>query len=90
MAIAVLFEASGTWQQYEEAMTKLEEAGWGSPKGRLLHIAGPTEEGFTIVDVWESPEALEEFGDVLMPIVQEVGYPPPESRVWPAQRIIQP
>jgi hypothetical protein len=90
MAIAALFEATGTWEQYEESLTKLEEAGWGSPEARLYHVAGPTENGFRVVDVWESPETFEEFGKVLIPILQEIGVAPPEARVWPAQRIIEP
>ncbi len=90
MAIAVLFEATATWEQYQEAMTKLEEAGWSRPKARLYHVAGPTEAGFTIVDVWDSPESLQEFGAILTPITQEIGFTPPEPRVWPAENIITP
>lgn len=90
MAIAVLFEADGTWAQYEEALKKLDEAGWGAPKARLYHVAGPTDTGFRAVDIWESPETFEEFGRVLVPIVQEVGFTPPEPRVWPAEKIIAP
>lgn len=90
MAIGVLFEAKGTWEQYEEALAKLAEAGWGDPPARLYHVAGPTQDGFRVVDVWESPEAFEEFGRVFVPIVEEVGYPVPEPQVFPAQRIIAP
>lgn len=90
MTIAVLFEATGTWEQYLEALEKLEEAGWGNPKARLYHVAGPTDGGFRIVDVWDSPEAFEEFGVVLIPIVEKVGFTPPEPQVWPAQKIIEP
>ncbi len=89
MAIAVLFEADGTWEQYEKALGKLDEAGWGTPEGRLYHVAGPTDNGFRVVDVWDSSETLEEFGRVLVPIVQEVGFTPPELQVWPAQNVIQ-
>jgi hypothetical protein len=40
--------------------------------------------------VWESPEAFEEFGKVLVPILQEIGVTPPEPQVWPAMNIIEP
>ncbi len=90
MAICVVFDAKGTWQQYEDSLVKLEEAGWGKPSARLYHVAGPTDEGFRVVDVWESPETFEEFGKVLIPIVEEVGFPVPEPQVFPAQRIIEP
>jgi hypothetical protein len=90
MAIAVLFDATGTWEQYLEAMDKLDRVGWGNPEGRQYHVAGPTEGGFRIVDVWDSPAAFEEFGKVLLPIIDEVGYAPPDPQVFPADKIIQP
>jgi hypothetical protein len=45
MAIGVLFEATGTWAQYQETLSKLEEAGLGNPKARLYHVAGATDDG---------------------------------------------
>lgn len=90
MAIGVLFEASGTWEQYETSVAKLEQAGWGSPKARRYHVAGRTEGGFRVVDVWDSAESFAEFGEVLMPILHEVGMTPPEPQIWPADNIIEP
>ncbi len=88
--IGVLFDAKGTWQQYEAAIAKLEKAGWGQPAARLYQVAGPTDTGFRVFDVWELPESSEEFGKVFVPIVEEVGYPVPEPQIFPAERIIQP
>jgi hypothetical protein len=33
------------------------------PDGLLLHAAGPTDEGFRVIDVWESRAAWERFRD---------------------------
>jgi len=43
--------------------------------GILLHIAGPTEDGWRVIDVWESEEAFQRFGEVIGPILQDVGFP---------------
>jgi hypothetical protein len=42
-------------------------------EGLLVHVAGQTESGFRVVDVWTSEEAFRRFGEALMPILEEVG-----------------
>ena len=42
-------------------------------EGILSHTAGPTDDGWRVVDVWKSEEAFRAFGEVLVPILQEVG-----------------
>jgi hypothetical protein len=42
--------------------------------GGLLHFAGLDDSGLRVVDVWESPEHFERFGqERLMPAVQRAG-----------------
>ena len=80
MAIGVLHEIpGGTAEQYEEVVQRLSDGrGLNSPtdwpvEGLLVHTAGPTDSGWRVVDVWESEEAFRAFGDVLVPVLQEVG-----------------
>ena len=42
-------------------------------EGCLAHAAGQTPAGFRVVDVWTSQDAFQRFGEVLMPIMSEVG-----------------
>lgn len=46
-----------------EAEYKLVEAHLGPdrPPGLLAHVAGPTDEGWRVVNVWESEEAFRRF-----------------------------
>ncbi len=47
--------------------------------GELFHWVTKTDDGFRVVDVWESQEAFEKFAkETLSPIYQEVGgvHPP--------------
>jgi hypothetical protein len=46
------------------------------PQGLILHLAGPTDEGFRIIAVWESEEAWQRFQiERLQPAVAALGGP---------------
>ena len=42
-------------------------------EGLLVHAAGEGPNGFRIVDVWESEEACNRFGEVLGPHLEDAG-----------------
>ena len=76
MAIAILFDIPGaTRSQYDAVIRKLQDAGEGAPPGRLYHVAGATQDGWRIVDVWDSQEHFERFGQTLMPILRKPDSP---------------
>jgi hypothetical protein len=78
--VAVFQDPSLTQQRYEESVDRLTDgksrlespADW-PVDGLLAHIAGEGENGFRVVDVWESEEAFGRFGEVLMPILAGLG-----------------
>jgi hypothetical protein len=53
--------------------TRLESPSDWSVEGLLTHVAGQSPQGFRVVDVWQSEEACNRFGEILAPILQEVG-----------------
>ncbi len=77
---------SVTQERYEETVRRLTggKSQMDSPsdwpvEGLLVHAAGQGPQGFRVVDVWESEEACNQFGETLAPILQEVGITdPPE------------
>jgi hypothetical protein len=81
MAVVLVHQGpSVTQERYEEVVRKLTDgkSRVESPSdwpvaGLLVHAAGQGETGFRVVDVWESEEACNQFGQVLAPILQEVG-----------------
>jgi hypothetical protein len=83
VAMAVVLVHQGpsiTQERYEEVVRKLADgkSRMESPSdwpvaGLLVHAAGQGESGFRVVDVWESEEACNQFGEILAPILQEVG-----------------
>ncbi len=58
MSYVVVEDVAASWEQYEPIADALSEA---APAGLILHAAGPTDEGFRIVGVWESEEAWRSF-----------------------------
>jgi hypothetical protein len=74
MAIGVFFYPDEmTADQYNEVLRRLEAAGQGSPRGRKHHFAFGDDTSVMVVDVWESQEDFATFGDVLAPILEELG-----------------
>jgi hypothetical protein len=78
--VAIFQGRNFTQEQYEESVRRVtggksrveSPADW-PVEGLLAHIAGEGENGFRVVDVWESEEAFRRFGETLMPILQELG-----------------
>lgn len=58
MAYVTVEDVSATWEQYERSFAALVDP---VPAGLILHAAGKTDEGYRIVDVWESEAAWERF-----------------------------
>ena len=82
MAIAVRFTPkSMSTEKYDGIIRRLEQAGAGAPKGRLYHVCYGSKSDLLVVDVWESQETFDEFGQTLMPILQEVGVDPGEPEI---------
>ena len=92
MAVVLVHQGpTVTRERYEETVRRLTEGRvdrMESPsdwpvEGLLVHVAGEGPNGFRVVDVWESEEACNRFGEILGPHLQEVGitdqpemYPP--------------
>jgi hypothetical protein len=52
-------------------------------EGLLVHAAGEGPNGFRVVDVWESEEACNRFGEVLGPHLEAVGITDPPEMYSP-------
>ena len=91
MSIITVFNLSTMdTRKYRQAISDLEAAGQGKPKGRLYHVAAHREDGSIIVtDVWESAALLEEFGKTLIPILNKAGVTPVEPEVYPVHNVIE-
>jgi hypothetical protein len=91
--IVVVSPPGFTQEQYEESVRRLHPSGrlesasdWPVP-GLLVHIAGEAPNGFRVIDVWESEEAARRFGELLIPIMQELGADG-EPEIYPADALV--
>lgn len=96
VAVAVVFEIPGMTQaQYDQsadavtggrgAVTKPSD--WPVP-GLISHTSGPTPEGWFVVDVWESEEAFRQFGEIIVPILNGLGVPNAQPKVYPVHAMV--
>jgi hypothetical protein len=91
MAITVVFDFPGATQaQYEAVIAGLEAQGRLTAEARLFHVACGKADGWLVIDVWETLEAFAEYGDALLPLIQQAGFPPIEPRIYPVHNIMRP
>ncbi|HET7717308.1 MAG TPA: hypothetical protein VFK86_16930 [Bauldia sp.] len=96
MAIGVLFDfPGGTQEQYEavcrdlnggKTLSVLSE--WPGP-GIVAHIAGPTSDGWRVVDVWESEETFQDFGAKLVPLLRKHRLPEVAPQIFRAHNVVR-
>jgi hypothetical protein len=86
MVVAVQLDFRGaTLEQYDEAMERMGLLSGGpSAREELFHWVTKTDDGFRIIDVWESREAFEQFLETrIRPVAPEVGVSePPEIQFF--------
>lgn len=62
VSYVVVEDVAASWERYEPIADALAGS---APAGLIVHAAGPTDEGFRIVGVWESEEAWRTFATQL-------------------------
>jgi hypothetical protein len=85
MPYAFVQDLAATWPQYEGVTATLVNP---PPSGLIVHIAGPTDEGVRIIEVWESEQSWEAFRrERLLPAIAALGGP---ARPEPTFRDLHP
>jgi hypothetical protein len=81
MAVVVVNEIEGASQDfYDQVNPKVMPEG-KLPDGCQVHIAGPTDNGWRVITVWDSDERFQQFRDeTLVPALREAGG---EERIAP-------
>jgi hypothetical protein len=54
MSYVIVEDVAASWEQYAHVAAALAGP---APAGLIVHAAGPTDEGFRVVALWESEEA---------------------------------
>lgn len=75
MAICRILEPSVTAEQYDQIRERLAASHSMPPEGVKIHIAGSTEDGgWRIIEVWETREAAEKWGEKVAQAREELGF----------------
>jgi hypothetical protein len=75
---AFVEDIAASWEHYAAFAAALDGP---APEGLLLHAAGPTDEGFRIIGVWESEAAWDRFRTDRLGGTEFVGEAPTTIRV---------
>jgi hypothetical protein len=71
VSYAVVQDVPASWHDYERVSGDALEP---VPIGLILHVAGPTDEGVRVIEVWESERAWDRFrADRLAPVIAALG-----------------
>jgi hypothetical protein len=74
MAVVLRFAPQGmTAAKYDECIKLFEQAGAGTPAGRLYHVCFGDKDNHRISDLWDSLDSFERFGLTLKPILTDLG-----------------
>ena len=74
--------------QYDDITSRLEKAGFGNPKGRIYHLCFGDKDTLQVLDVWDSQENFNKFGETLMPLLSQVKVDPGTPEVSKVHNII--
>jgi len=89
MAIGAYFHpGSLTTAQYDQVIAALDEAGEGRPAGRISHCSFGPADNLMVFEIWETEQACNEFGKVLMPILEKAGIETGPPDVLPIHHMI--
>ena len=88
--IIALFEIPGmTSAQYDAIVEELKNQGGFPHKDRPSHAAWQNGDNWCVADVWNSTEALMEFGqNTLFPIFGKLGITPVPPQIFPLHHYI--
>lgn len=74
MALIIHFSPKGMDdKKYAEVLRRLEAAGAGAPAGRLHHTCYGDPRALQVTDVFDTAASFEAFGEVLVPILADLG-----------------
>ncbi|MGW1993917.1 hypothetical protein [Embleya sp. NPDC001921] len=76
MAILMQIDLPGVEKEQYEQLSARVRSGEIPAEGCLAHVAIPTDDGVRIIDLWESRAAMDAFTTRLMPVAEELGFPP--------------
>ncbi len=90
MSLLIQFSPpSLTAKQYDDAVRRLTEDGVFPADGLDYEICSGSDENLNVIQVWDSQQQLDAFGERLMPILAELGIDPGKPELLEVHNIIK-
>ena len=93
MTVGIRIKLSGVSQeQFDEVNKHIDPTG-NPPKGVLFHASGPIDDGWGVIDFWESRQDFDAFQARIPDGMTAAGVSPqgpPDVKEFPVHEIIQP
>jgi hypothetical protein len=94
MAVGIRLKLAGGKQEQYDAVSEIVNVNADPPQGMIFHCAGPIDDGWGVIDVWESRDAFDSFVAArLMPAIEAAGdgsFPgPPDIKEFPVHNYVK-
>ena len=90
MALIIHFAPKGMDdKKYAEVLRRLDQAGAGAPRGRLHHACYGDKGALRVTDVFDTAANFEAFGQVLGPILGELGIEVGQPDALPVHNLVR-
>lgn len=93
MAVGIRIKFTGLSQEQFDEVHKHVDPASDPPKGLLFHASGPIDEGWGVIDFWESRQDFDAFQSRIQESVAAAGVElqgPPDVKEFPVHEIFQP
>lgn len=93
MAVGIRIKFAGmTQEQFDQVNGHIDPAS-DPPKGLLYHASGPIDEGWGVIDFWESRQDFDDFGARIRAAASSAGVEmqgPPDIKEFPVHEMWRP
>ena len=91
MAVGLIVDfEGGTLEQYDQTVEKMGFSDGNLAPGGVFHWVAKTDDGFRVVDVWESQADFDKFAEeTLGPIAAEIGLGEPKVTAYEAHNTLK-
>ncbi|HEX7526642.1 MAG TPA: hypothetical protein VF327_10055 [Gaiellaceae bacterium] len=93
MAVGIRIKLAGIDQETFDAVNKHVDPAGNPPKGLLFHSSGPIDDGWGVIDFWESRADFDAFQGRIGSAMEAAGAKmegPPDVKEFPVHEIFQP
>ena len=93
MAVGIRIKFAGLSQEQFDQVNEHVDPATNPPKGLLFHASGPIDEGWGVIDFWESRQDFDAFQSRIQESVAAAGVElqgPPDVKEFPVHEVFQP